>query len=191
MPAGPATTRHSAEDIVDAALEILATHGLPGLSMRRIADTLDLQPSALYWHFPNKQSLLAAVSDRILAPLDEAAPGDFGQVAEDFRDALLAHRDGAELVYSSFALGLSRMPALSMFEDAAQRAGADPGHAGTAARTGVHYVLGFVFFEQQQEFAAHVGVMQHPGTDRDEEFAAGVALLRAGLGEHRRPLQPS
>ncbi|KYH44886.1 TetR family transcriptional regulator [Branchiibius sp. NY16-3462-2] len=177
MPAGPATARRTADDVVDAALEILDTHGLPGLSMRRIADFLDLQPSALYWHFPNKQSLLAAVSERVLAPLRDSNASDFQRVAQQFRDALLDHRDGAELVYSSYALGLSDMPALDLFETAA--AGAE--QAGTAARTAVHYVLGFVLFEQQQEFAARLGVIEQPAADRDAEFDAGIALLEAGL----------
>lgn len=177
MPAGPATARRTADDVVDAALEILSSHGLPGLSMRRIAEYLDLQPSALYWHFPNKQSLLAAVSQRILAPLSDSDATSFQQAAQAFRGALLTHRDGAELVYSSYALGLSDMPALTLFEAAA--AGAP--EAATAARTAVHYVLGFVFFEQQQEFAARLGVIDEPDADRDAEFAAGVALLEAGL----------
>lgn len=199
MPAGPATTRRTADDVVDAALEILDIHGLPGLSMRRIADYLDLQPSALYWHFPNKQSLLAAVSERILAPLETSDARGFQEVAAAFRDALLAHRDGAELVYSSYALGLSGVPAIALFETAAR--GADQMHsadqmqdadqeqgrdtAQTAARTGVHYVLGFVFFEQQQEFAARLGVIEPPVADRDAEFAAGVALLESGLRQQQ------
>lgn len=177
MPAGPATARRTADDVVDAALEILDSHGLPGLSMRRIADFLDLQPSALYWHFPNKQSLLAAVSERVLAPLRDSNANDFQHVAQEFREALLAHRDSAELVYSSYALGLSDVPALALFESAAP--GAED--AQTAARTAVHYVLGFVFFEQQQEFAAHLGVIEPPHADRDAEFTAGIALLGAGL----------
>jgi len=41
--------------------------GLPDLTMRRLASTLEVQPSALYWHFPNKQALLASVADQIIA----------------------------------------------------------------------------------------------------------------------------
>lgn len=178
MPEGPATTtRRTSDDVVEAALEILASHGLPGLSMRRIADFLDLQASALYWHFPNKQTLLAAVSERILAPLSATEAATFDGIAHAFRQALLAHRDGAELVYSSYALGLSDMPALRLFETAA----GGGARAQTAARTAVHYVLGFVFFEQQQEFAAQLGVIDQPAVDRDQEFADGIALLEAGL----------
>ncbi|MBQ3358063.1 MAG: helix-turn-helix transcriptional regulator, partial [Microbacterium sp.] len=59
--------RRSKPDVVDAAMSVLAENGIAGLSMRRIADELDVQVSALYWHFPNKQALLAAVSARMVA----------------------------------------------------------------------------------------------------------------------------
>lgn len=165
-----------------AALAILAEHGLPGLSMRRIADALQVQPSALYWHFPDKQTLLAAVSARILAPSAEGpADPSFEQVADRLRQVLLAYPDGAELVYSSFALGLTDVPAVAQFEAAAARAGASPGTAIVAARTATHYVLGFVFFEQQQQFAARVGVLSDAPHDATADFRSGVALIAGRL----------
>jgi hypothetical protein len=47
--------------------EILDAYGLGDLSMRRLAERLGVKAGALYWHVANKQSLLAAVSDEILA----------------------------------------------------------------------------------------------------------------------------
>ncbi|WP_233189149.1 TetR/AcrR family transcriptional regulator, partial [Subtercola sp. Z020] len=66
--AQPRPVRHTRAGVVDAALRILDDQGLPDLTMRHLAAALDVQPSALYWHFPNKQTLLAAVADRIVAP---------------------------------------------------------------------------------------------------------------------------
>ena len=57
-------------DVLDGALAILDEYGLADLTMRRLASSLGVQPGALYWHFPNKQTLLGALADRILAPLD-------------------------------------------------------------------------------------------------------------------------
>ena len=57
-------------DVVDGAMAILDEYGLADLTMRRLASSLGVQPGALYWHFPNKQTLLGALADRILAPLD-------------------------------------------------------------------------------------------------------------------------
>ena len=95
--------RRTKDDVVDAALRLLDGVGLPDLSMRRLADELGVQPSALYWHVASKQELLAAVSGRILAPV-VLRPGDPVDLAgaavtlgHRLHDRLLAHRDGAEV----------------------------------------------------------------------------------------------
>ena len=67
--------RRTKDDVVDAALSVLDRVGLPDLSMRRLAEDLGVQPSALYWHVASKQELLAAVSARILSPV-ALRPGD-------------------------------------------------------------------------------------------------------------------
>ena len=64
---GDKHVRHAREDVAAAALAILDEYGLPDLTMRRLASNLDVQPSALYWHFDNKQTLLAHLADAIIA----------------------------------------------------------------------------------------------------------------------------
>jgi TetR/AcrR family transcriptional regulator, tetracycline repressor protein len=59
--------RHRREDVVGRALAVLDDYGLADLTMRRLGAELGVQPSALYHHFPNKQALLAAVADELLA----------------------------------------------------------------------------------------------------------------------------
>lgn len=51
-------------DVLDGAMAILDEFGLADLTMRRLATSLGVQPGALYWHFPNKQTLLARSSTR-------------------------------------------------------------------------------------------------------------------------------
>src|ERR1700712_2461317 len=99
--------RHSRDDVANAALRILDEYGLPDLTMRRLAAALDVQPSALYWHFPNKQTLLAELADRIVAtrrapeqPVDSPWQDAVRAEAGALRDALLSYRDGAEVVSS-------------------------------------------------------------------------------------------
>ncbi|MCW4601325.1 TetR/AcrR family transcriptional regulator [Janibacter hoylei] len=53
--------------IVATALGLLTRVGLPDLTMRAIGTELGVQQSALYHHFANKQTLLGAVADAILA----------------------------------------------------------------------------------------------------------------------------
>ncbi|WP_336660193.1 TetR/AcrR family transcriptional regulator [Leucobacter sp. USHLN153] len=59
--------RNTLADVISTAVRVLDAQGLEGCSMRRVAAELDVQPSALYHHVPNKQSLLALMADAIVA----------------------------------------------------------------------------------------------------------------------------
>lgn len=179
--------RHAKPDVVSAAVRVLAESGLPGLSMRRIAEVLDVQVSALYWHFPNKQALLAALSERIVGSDFPETSADLAAIATALRERLLAHRDGAEVVSSSLALGLLELPSRTALIEAALAAGLDLSAAEVAADTLVHYVIGYTFHEQQRMHAAVVGAADvsvdiaptHVG-DRRDGFDAGLAMVVAG-----------
>ncbi len=56
--------------ILDRAVAIADAEGLEALSVRRVARELGVTPMALYWHFQDKQALLYALGDRLLADLD-------------------------------------------------------------------------------------------------------------------------
>jgi len=58
--------------IVELALDIIDTEGLPALNMRRLAAAAGVKPMSLYHHFPSKDSILGAVAESIAA----AALGD-------------------------------------------------------------------------------------------------------------------
>ncbi|WP_314648728.1 TetR family transcriptional regulator [uncultured Microbacterium sp.] len=184
-----ASARRGKVDVVDAAMAVLDEHGIAGLSMRRIADALDLQVSALYWHFPNKQALLAAVSARIVGGADAVRSDDLADIAAALRDRLLAHRDGAEIVSSSLALGLLDLPARTRLVDAARGAGLADAAARVAADTLVHFVIGFTFHEQQRLHAAVVGAAapvadlspEAVGDSPAHDFAAGLELIVSGI----------
>lgn len=189
----PASTRNDRAAVVDAAMRVLAENGLPGLSMRRIAEVLDVQVSALYWHFPSKQTLLAAMSERIVARGDaEGGPADAvtgpAAIAMTLRERLLAHRDGAELVSSSLALGLLELPSRTQLVSSTRRAGLDEHSAQIAADTLVHFVIGYTFHEQQRLHAAVVGAADAsvdlaPAQigDSVDAFDAGLAMIVAGV----------
>ncbi len=174
---------HSADDVARTALRILDDDGLADLTMRRLAARLDVQPSALYWHFPNKQSLLAELSDRIVGQAASLLRGS-GVAAEAraLRDALLAYRDGAEVVSSTLALGLGTSAAHDRLAAAVTAEGFDPRASARAATTLLHFVLGHVWHEQQRLQYDSVGVAA-PGTDHlpDADFAFGVDLIHRGL----------
>ncbi|MBC9955063.1 TetR family transcriptional regulator [Leucobacter sp. cx-42] len=105
--------RNSRADVVAAALRVLDEHGLENCSMRRVASEIGVQVSALYHHVPNKQSLLALMADEIVAgvlhsaAVRAAAGNDPLTMARAIclalRDALLAVRDGADVVATASA----------------------------------------------------------------------------------------
>ena len=183
--------RLSKDDVAEAALDILDRLGLPDLTMRRLAAALDVQASALYWHFPNKQTLLADLADRIVrrrAPATTSGDWDERLSAEAFgiRDALLAYRDSAEIVSSSLALGLGDNPALTRLRDALDTSGFDPDTSRRAAATLLHFVVGHVSLEQQRRQYDNLGVLPGPAADLHPEvaegdFRFGVDVLIAGM----------
>ncbi|MDQ0472021.1 TetR/AcrR family transcriptional regulator C-terminal domain-containing protein [Labrys wisconsinensis] len=91
--------------IVDEALRLLNEVGIDGLSTRLLAERLGVRQPALYWHFPGKRALLAAMNREILARGQTSRPprpgedwrGFLAEDARSFRRALTAYRDGARV----------------------------------------------------------------------------------------------
>ncbi|QWT25488.1 TetR/AcrR family transcriptional regulator C-terminal domain-containing protein [Subtercola sp. PAMC28395] len=191
---------------MDAALGILDELGLPDLTMRRLAAKLDVQPSALYWHFENKQALLAAVADRIIAgarvpdaardvmrdgaqardgvsaAASERASWQLATRAEALalRDALLAYRDSAEVVSSTLALGLGAGEAHLRLAAAIASGGFDAQTSEASAAALLHYVLGHVWHEQQRLQADSLGVVA-PAHAVGPESASEVHATGGGV----------
>nr|PZN18525.1 MAG: TetR family transcriptional regulator [Mycolicibacterium hassiacum] len=178
-------------DVVAAATALLDSYGLADLTMRRLARELGVSPGALYWHFANKQELLGAVADQILAALRKAAGDCRGRIeggCAGLREPLRSLTTGADLVWASFAAGQSAVMRriLDRLTDAVTEAGFAPAHAELAARTVVYYVLGFTVDEQSRlqwdaagaELPADQSVLDD---DADARFRFGVDLLIDGI----------
>ena len=60
----------SRQDIVTAALPLLAEHGIDGLTMKAVADALGISSPALYHHFENRDALLDRLAERVAAEVD-------------------------------------------------------------------------------------------------------------------------
>lgn len=56
----------SRERLVEAALALIQEEGLDGLSMRALADRLDVKAASLYWHVRDRRELLELLADSIL-----------------------------------------------------------------------------------------------------------------------------
>ncbi len=168
--------------IVDGAFDALAERGLTGLSMRRLAQDLGVQPGALYYHVASKQELLAAVATRILDGASFTAADPRG-AAQELRAALLRVRDGAEVVSFVQAFRPDVLaPATRLRSLFADPLGAR--EAEWAARTVVHYVLGFVAGEQNRAELVRAGIVdEDPVREAEsaEAFLFGIDAILGGL----------
>jgi AcrR family transcriptional regulator len=62
--------------ILDGAIALIESNGPGALSMRRLGAVLGVEGMAIYHHFGNRDELLDAIGDRLLAPLHELDLGD-------------------------------------------------------------------------------------------------------------------
>jgi len=67
--AGRTASDLQADEVIDAAIAILDEHGLEAVSMRSVGARLGVSPVPLYSRVGNKDALLAAMADRLMADM--------------------------------------------------------------------------------------------------------------------------
>ncbi|MGV9800198.1 TetR/AcrR family transcriptional regulator C-terminal domain-containing protein [Mycobacterium sp. NPDC003449] len=161
--------------IARTGLDLLAEHGLDGLSMRVLATALGVQAPTLYWHVKNKRELLDVMANVIAAEIhqrirprqrDQPVPDWLADVARAIRSAMLAYRDGARVFVGSVTP--SARPANEFALDQLRAAGFPLDAAALAMTTVLHYVTGSTIEEQART-----------GIDYDDNPYAGAPLLNA------------
>ncbi|WJY68366.1 TetR family transcriptional regulator [Corynebacterium auris] len=170
-----------------AALSILDEYGLADVSMRRVASALGVAPGALYWHIENKQELISDLAALIVAPLVDAPPPPPHIACARLREALLRHRDGAEVVITAVSQPGSPVAAQlsALMRDAVDgaAAGASSSDARAAAEGLVYLTLGATYVHQSAaQLAEATGGADRagtPGPGADVERA--VELLLTGM----------
>jgi AcrR family transcriptional regulator len=75
----------SRERIVEAAVELLDSAGEGGLTFRALTERLATGPGAVYWHVANKEELLAAATEEVVAAAVAVRPA---QSAGSAREAI-------------------------------------------------------------------------------------------------------
>lgn len=176
---------NSRRDVLDAARALLNRTSLGDLSMRRLATELGVSPNALYWHFPNKQTMLAALGDDILAAITE--PGAdvawdtrLAELAESLRATLLSVTDSAELVSSSWASGLSSMTVAHQLHSVAAEGGLSDEDSRAVTTAVCQLAIGLTIEEQTRIQMERLGVAEPSGRDFAGEFDAALRVVIDG-----------
>ncbi|MCL1923096.1 MAG: TetR family transcriptional regulator [Propionibacteriaceae bacterium] len=172
------------DDIVTTGLDLLDSYGFGDLTMRRIASTLGVQPSALYWHVASKQDLLRAMADVIITDLPPFPGGDLSRIppwAARFHSLLTRYRHGSELVWSvltthTWADGLG-----SQIETGLIDAGIPPHQALAASRGLLHVILGHGFDDDNRQESKRLGLASSTWPNSSATFDEIIAIFLKGL----------
>src|SRR5699024_10856948 len=153
--------------------------------MRRLAGELGVQPSALYHHVPNKQTLLTEIADEIVRRGRRPVTADtwdqrVAAICAELRETMLAHRDGAEVVVTAHTYGLGDDEPADRLRAALGDGGLPAELVDVSARALLHLVFGHTMAEQTAVQAAAAGALA-PAADQRAEFDRGLELLLDGI----------
>lgn len=79
------STENRQRQIADAALKIIAQHGLSRFTTAAIAHEVGITEGAIFRHFPSKEAIVLAAIDRVEELFEEDAPSDEGEPLERLR----------------------------------------------------------------------------------------------------------
>ncbi len=68
----------SGDAVVETAMRLVEEHGADALTMRRLSDELGVAVTAIYWHVGNRDALLDALVDRLVADMGTLRPSGTG-----------------------------------------------------------------------------------------------------------------
>ncbi|MEU8762496.1 TetR/AcrR family transcriptional regulator C-terminal domain-containing protein [Streptomyces sp. NPDC048659] len=155
------TTRLDPASVAETALSLLNERGLDGLTLRAIAQELNVQAPALYWHFKNKQALLDEMATVMYRRMvEDPASRPAGELTwqerilaanRGLRAGLLRYRDGAKVYSGARFTGTDFAADMELQLGSLVDAGFSLHQAVRASTTAYMYTLGFVTEEQGTE----------------------------------------
>ncbi|MFJ4651516.1 TetR/AcrR family transcriptional regulator C-terminal domain-containing protein [Nocardia sp. NPDC088792] len=179
--------------IVRVALTQLDEVGLEALSLRRVAKDLGVHPSALYYHFTNKQELLDEMARAIIADALNLADAPHRQRWDDWlvflartqRRAVRTHRDGAILMFRSRPTAADQLAYLDTLIQLLITDGFTAEGAGRAFSAVSGYAIGIAAAEQQRaNIALDPAVLEKIGAHSGFATIAEAAAAEDAAFEH-------
>jgi TetR/AcrR family tetracycline transcriptional repressor len=173
------------ELVLAAARRIADAEGVDRLTMRRLAAELEVLPNALYTYVPDKEALLDALVDDLLAGIEpgEPAAGDWRdglvRVMDSSRRLLLAHPQLVPVFLARPGLGPNAARLGEITFGLLRRGGLEGERAVEAFRVLLIYSLGFAAFQAQR-------LPEDAGARSARAEAAFASLPEASFPEMRR-----
>ena len=161
------------ELIVETSIELLDESDAKGLTFRKLAAVLATGPGAIYWHVANKDELMIAATDSVLAEVFEAVRSD-ATPAEVIRGVALSVFEaidnhpwlGAQLAYNSWHSTMLRI--FDLVGQQLQLAGVKPKDQFFCATALVSFTVG-----AGSQSAINPGLREEMGS-REEQLQAMV-----------------
>ncbi|WP_020661283.1 TetR/AcrR family transcriptional regulator [Amycolatopsis benzoatilytica] len=172
--------RLSKDAILTAALAVVDEDGVAAVSMRTVAQRLEVDAKSLYHHVDGKEGLLDAIAGhllgRIVVPEQTGQPDvDLRAIAQAFRRAARAHPQAASLVLTRQLPSAAALVPAEAVLSVLRRAGAAPDEAVHLLRALLAVVVG--------SLAREGGAGPAFGVEDDE----GIARRRADLEQSGLP----
>lgn len=179
--------------IVQAALELLDEEGIRQLTMRKVADRLNIKGASLYWHFQNKNELLALIAEEICKQIqlpDEDRPWEeqLLDLSDQLRKTYLSVRDSAHVMEETIPSTPYRISLIEKVSGIFAQSGLENEDLFSASWMFNNYVTSFVIEEyriKSVEEDGPPGGIELPFAvripDMDREFRFGMEVLINGL----------
>lgn len=151
-------------EIVREALALLDESGLDAVTLRAVAGRLGVRLNTVSWHVKSKARLRDLMADAVLAEIDlDGLPADWRErtvvLIRRYRQALLAHQDGAKVVTGTFAAEPATLAVADAVVEGLLAGGLADQTAGWTCWTLIYFTLGLTQ-EEQGTPGAVAGVLE-------------------------------
>lgn len=178
--------RLSRHTVTERALALADSGGLASLTIRGLTESLGVTAMALYWHFRNKDELLAALAERVWSEidtdLDPAAPWPdrLRRLMQSYISVLRAHPAAPDLLMRDENRNQAALQVTEAALTVLRGAGFDPVHASAIARSGLWTGITLVISEPGK----HPGVPEDEKAEHRRKDLLALSLLPASTFPH-------
>lgn len=181
------------DTIIEVAIKILNTDGLNKLSMRSLADKLEIKASSLYWYFKNKDEVLLYISEYICQKCDyskifSSSREELVYILSQYRDILNSIQDSGKIMQLTPPITPGRQKLINHVVKLITDLGIPDKKIFVASNLINNYVISFVLDEISfksipSNINSSIMEIDIPGfnLNLDDEFLKGLNIILDGI----------